>query len=91
MLECALQWFLLLVVLHLKPSQVAPAMKRSRFYSENKFGKQDTNCQNGLKMCLFMLFQYWYPVIKLVSAETGRLNVKRWTKHAQCLELIVKS
>ena len=33
-----------------------PAKKHIRFYSENKFMKQNTNCQNGLKTYLFRLF-----------------------------------
>ena len=53
MLECALYWFLPFVVLHIQTSQVVPAMKHSRFYSENKLVKQDTNCQLSLKICLF--------------------------------------
>ena len=39
-----------------KMSQVVPAIKHSRFYSENKLVKQDANRQNSLKMCLFWLF-----------------------------------
>ena len=52
MLECALQWFLPFAVLLIKMSQVVPIKKYSRFYSTNKFVKQDTNCQNSLKTCL---------------------------------------
>ena len=44
-------------------SQDFPTMEHSRLFSESKFVKQDTNCQNGLKMHCNHFFCYHKELI----------------------------